>query len=507
MSAIPRPRRTPAALPAPRALLAPPAPIASLAIGALLAGCTVGPDYVAPELDLPDVWFHAATDGVEEGESNVHRWWEGLEDPVLNDLIERTVAGNLDLQAAFERIRQSRAVRGVATGERFPDFDGVGEVNRNRLSEDTTPVIFGRERTDTISGANVRGTWEIDVWGRITRSIESADAGLQASVEDYRDILVLLLADVGSTYVDVRALQARIASLESNVQTQRDTLELTRDRTESGLVPQLDVHQAELNLTNTESNLPSLRQALTRAIHRLGVLTGEHPTSLYDVLGENAPIPGVPDTLMVGIPAELLRQRPDIRRAERQLAARTADIGVATAALYPLFTLNGSIGLEAYGNLLESGNRTWSFGPAFVWNLFDGGRVRNTIALRDAQADEALVVYEQTVLLALEDVENALVAYVEEQARRDLLQRSVTAAQQSVEQVQTLYRAGLTDFQNVLDTERSLFQQQDQLAESEGLVVRNLIQLYRALGGGWDPDPEPLEEELVDQEENGEPIF
>lgn len=469
-------------------------------------GCRVGPDYVPPEMDLPDVWFQASTEGLETGETNAHRWWTQLEDPILEDLVRRTAENNRDLDAAFARIRQARAVRGVRTGERYPNVDGAGVAERNRLSEGTAPLAVGRDRTDDVFAAGVGASWEIDLWGRISRSIESADAGLQASVESYRDLLVVLLSEVGVNYVEVRALQARIAALETNVEGQRGTLSLTRDRNEAGLAPELDVHQAELNLANTESSLPRLRQLLAQTINRLGVLTGDSPDALHELLTTPAPIPTPPDSVTVGIPAEVIRQRPDVRAAERSLAASTAEIGVATAALYPEFRLNGTFGYEAFDDLLDSGNQVWSFGPSFVWNLFDGGRVRNTIELRDAQTEEALAFYEQTVLLALEEVESSMVAYIEERIRLEILIRSVDAAERSVEQVRTLYRNGLTDFQNVLDTERSLFVQQDALAESRGLAVQNLIDLYRALGGGWEPDPEALAEEVEDQED-GEPIL
>ena len=283
-------------------------------------------------------------------------------------------------------------------------------------------------------------------------------------------------------------------------------MQLTRDRFEAQIAPELDVQQAELTLSSTEATLPPLRRGLANAVHRLGVLMGEHPQALYELLGEAAPIPSAPEEIAVGIPADLLRQRPDIRRAERDLAAQTARIGVATADLYPAFSIFGSIGLTATSDLFQSSNQGWSLGPQFRWNLFDGGRVRNLINVEDARTEQAYFAYEETVLFALEDVENALAAYVEEQRRVVYLERSVTAAERSVELVKTLYRTGLTDFQNVRDSERSLAVQQDLLAESQGLVVQALVLLYRALGGGWDPDPPKLHVEIRDQQENGEPI-
>jgi len=481
--------------------------VAGALCAAALGGCAVGPDYVAPDPNVPDMWAQEVSAGVAEGESHVQTWWTTLNDPMLDDIIARAAGGNFDLAEAFARIQEARALRGVATGERFPDVNGFGFYERNRVSE----TVFEQppapqSRTQNFQGGGFDATWEIDVWGRITRSIESTDAGLQASVEDYRDVLVVLYAEVATAYVDVRAFQARIEYSEANIVAQRDTLQLTEDRRRAELAPVLDVRQAELTLSETEAFLPLLRQGLMQSIHRVAVLLGEYPGALYDQLLAPAPIPGVPTAVSTGLPADLVRQRPDIRRAERELAAQTAQIGVATADLYPRFSLSGSFAFEGTSDLLDAGNLVWSWGPAFQWNLFDGGRVRNRIHVEEARTEQVLRRYEQTVLRALEEVENAVVAYREEQVRRDALERSVTAAAESVELVNTLYRTGLTDFQNVRDMEASLTLQQDAFAESQGRVVKNLIELYRALGGGWEPDPDELVREIEDQK-NGEPVL
>jgi NodT family efflux transporter outer membrane factor (OMF) lipoprotein len=362
-----------------------------------------------------------------------------------------------------------------------PGVDGKGDITRERNSEDF-PGVYQK---DTRYGLSVDASWEVDLWGRIRRSVESAEAGVQASVEDYRDVLVLLYRDVASSYIEVRTFQARIDAAKSNVDAQRDTLRLVQARNEAELVGMLDVRQAELNLATTESAIPSLRASLDAAINRLGVLVGQLPSSLYPMLSIVEPIP-LPDAeIAVGVPAELLRQRPDIRRAERELAGQTAAIGVATAELYPQFTLSGTFGYLATSDLFDWSNRTWGFGPAFRWNLFDGGRIRSRIKVEDARAQQALARYEQTVLSAYEEVETSLSFYVEELNRREALDRSVVAAKESVALVNELYKSGLTDFQNVLDTERAQFEQEDQLAESRGLVAQNLIGVYTALGGGW----------------------
>jgi NodT family efflux transporter outer membrane factor (OMF) lipoprotein len=424
----------------------------------LLPACAVGPDYTRPDTPAPDAWHQQATRGLADGKADLRTWWTVLNDPVLNGLIERATAGNLDLQEALARILEARAFYGIARGERFPDIDGAGTEQRTRTSEEVLAATAPPgKRTDTF-------------------------------YQD-RDVLVSLYAEVAATYLDVRSLQARIRFAVGNAETQRGSLKLTEDRRDAGIGSELEVSQAALNLAATQSFIPSLRAALARSIHRLGVLLGESPSSLYAELLPDGPIPAPPEEILVGLPTELLRQRPDIRRAERELAAQTAEIGVATAALYPTFSLVGTFALESFraSEWLERKSLAHGFGPAFRWNLFDGGRVRNAIRVEDARTEQAIARYEQSVLDALEEVENAMVSYVQESDRRDALARAVAAARKSVELVNTLYRTGLTDFQNVLDMERSLFEQEDALAESEGLVTQALIRIYKALGGGWAP--------------------
>jgi multidrug efflux system outer membrane protein len=457
----------------------------------LLSSCSVGPDYSKPDVDLPDAWQRSVAHELDDDDAVLARWWDSFDDSVLTDLIERGATENLDLSVAFARIERARALYRATTGQRVPDIDGTGSATRVRSSESTTPFVPpGLGRTNDFYSVGITGTWEVDLWGRVRRSIEASDAQMDAAIENYRDVLVVLLAQIGFTYVEVRELQARIGVLERNIRSQRETLQLTRDRYETEIAPELDVRQAELNLANTESQLPVLRQLLAQAFHRLGVLVGEAPGALVTLLQTPAPIPSNGGQPSTGLPVDLLRRRPDVRRAERLLAAATAEVGVATAELYPQFRLRGALGLEATSALVDPSNLAWSIGSVFSWNLFDGGRVRGRIRAEEAEVQEALAAYEGTVLAALEDVENALAFYVEERARREALMRSVVAAERSVELVLELYRSGLTDFQNVLDSERFLFQQQDQLAASEGQVTQNLINLYRALGGGWQSEPE-----------------
>jgi multidrug efflux system outer membrane protein len=457
----------------------------------MLVGCTVGPDYVPPTTELPDLWEQELSEGLVDGKADLRTWWTTLDDPMLDGLIARATEGNLDIRQAVARIREGRANLGIASGELFPEVDATGTIEESRISNNVAAEVAPPQtRTDTYYTAGLDASWEIDFWGRIRRGIESADASLGASIEDYRDTLVVLYADVASTYVQIRALQSRIASALSNVETQRGALRLTIERNRAGLAPDLDVRQAELNLATTEAFVPSLRSALAENVNRLAVLLGEYPGDLHDELAAAEPIPQPPDEVLVSLPGDLLRQRPDIREAERNLAAQSAQIGVATADLYPRFSLSGSFALESFStsDFFKWESRSFSFGPAFQWNIFDAGRIRSNILVQDALTEQALISYQQSVLGAVEDVESAMAAYVQERIRRDALARSVVAARRSVALVDTLYRSGLTDFQNVLDTQRSLFQQEDALAESEGLVTQNLIAIYRALGGGWAPE-------------------
>ncbi len=457
----------------------------------IFSGCKVGPDYVRPEASVPDQWHEKAVQGLEDGSANLQTWWTVFDDPILEGLIQRSRAENLDLQIAYFRIMESRALLGVASGEYWPNVDGTGFYSRSRPSENglIAPFMGGSDQTN-LHSVGVDASWEIDVFGRIGRSVESAQASMQASVEDYRDVLVSLYSDVAQTYITLRSLQTRIQYAQGNIKLQSDTLELTRNRREVELAPELDVQQAELVLATTQSLLPRLRQLESRSVHRLSVLLGQPPTALYEQLSDATGIPKVPEQVAAALPAELLRQRPDIRRAERILAAQTAQVGVATAGLYPVFSLSGTFALQSQqiSDVGDWGSRAWGFGPAMRWNIFDGNRARSSIKVQEARTEQALADYEKTVLLALEEVENAMVAYAREQERLKALEKSVRAARKSVELVKSSYEIGLTDFQNVLDMQRSLVDQEDEMATSRGLVAKALARIYTTLGGGWSVD-------------------
>jgi NodT family efflux transporter outer membrane factor (OMF) lipoprotein len=383
----------------------------------------------------------------------------------------------------------------------------TADANRSQPSDNGIFSDFAPEEGFEAGNQFTAGfgaSWEIDVFGRIRRQVEAADATTQASVEAYRDVLVSLYAETALAYVNVRASQERLRIANANVEAQEDTLQLTKDRFDSGLVSALDVAQAESNLANTYSLIPVVERDINEGLNRLAVLLGEYPGALHAELDDEVPIPQEPEEVAMGLPTELLRQRPDVRRAERLLASQTAQIGVATADLYPTFSLAGLLGLEALsaGDLASGDSVTWNVGLPIHWNIFSGGRIRSRIRAEEARTNQALATYEQTVLYALEESENAMVAYVKEVQRRERLSQAVNATQRSLALVLTQYTAGLTDFQNVLDTQRTLLLREDDLAVAEGAVIGNLVRLYRALGGGWDPDtaPQPMAPDTEDHQ-------
>jgi len=466
-----------------------------------VVGCKVGPDYVRPDIETPDFWHQELAEGIERGDAGHETWWDTFGDAKLGELIGRAKDGNLNLHAALSRIKEARALRRFEVGGYYPTVNAGGKIDLGRTSESVQPFLPpGVDRVDSLYSLGFDATWEIDVWGKVARGVESADAGIEASVEDFRDTLVVLYAEIALNYFEVRALQARIRYAEENVRTQKGSLELTKNRFDAEIAPELDVRQAELNLATTESAIPALRASLVASINRISVLLGQSPGELKDELKIPAEIPDPPDKVLIGIPANLLRQRPDVRAAERRLAAQTALIGVATAQLYPSFRLDGVLTQQTLGttnNFFSGDNTTWAIVPGVSWNILDRGRIFAIIDVEEERTQQSLLFYRQTILLALEEVENSLTSYLRERERVAALERAVAAAARSVELATTLYRTGVTDFQNVLDMERTLAVQQDNLAASEGLVVQQLVRLYKALGGGWTPaDPvEPAEEE------------
>jgi multidrug efflux system outer membrane protein len=460
--------------------------LVALFLVVVLPGCfTVGPDFKSPDIAAPDLWTSNLRRGLSAAEPEAQmlaHWWTTFGDPDLSNLVERSIAGNLDLKIALARIREGRARRGIAEAGLFPSVDLGGSATVGRSSEETGSGLH-RE----LYRAGFDATWEVDVFGGVRRSIEAAQGDLEASVADYQDVLVSLLAEVALNYIEARTFQTQLQIAEENLKAQAETLQLVEWRFAAGLVSSLDVEQAKANLENTRSQLPRLRSNIEAAKNRLAILLGIFPGMLEAQLTAKRPIPEAPLEVAVGVPAETLRRRPDVRRAERQLAAQTARIGVATADLYPKFSLPGSIGLEALStnHLFSTASRVWSLVGGFAWTVFKGGAIRQNIEVQNALQEQFLQQYETTILIALEDVENSLTAFAEEQERRDALMEANQAAQRAAELARDQYASGLIDFQTVLDAERTVLSSQDQVAQSQGQVTANLISLYKALGGGW----------------------
>lgn len=459
----------------------------------ILTGCAaVGPNYVPPRFDVQDTWnteFKKGLTGELPDPETMARWWSTLNDPVLSDIMEMAASENFDLKEAEARIREARGRRGISETRLFPAVDTSGAYTHGRSSENA-----GTGTESKLYSAGFDAGWELDIFGGVRRSVEAADAELQATEEDFNHVLVSLLAETALNYVDARTFQTRIMVAEANLKTQEETYNLTRFRFEAGLIDELPVKQALFNMENTRSLIPTLRAGLEASLNRLAILTGQQPGAMHDKLDFSGNIPVPPLQLAVGVPAETIRHRPDIRRAERRLAAQSARVGVAVADLYPKFSLSGSIGLESVSStdFFNTGSHAWRIGPAIVWNVFDAGAIRRNIDVQSALQEQALIQYESALLNALEEVENALVAYSEEQIRRESLVKATEAARQAAVLSQNRFDAGLSDFNNVLDSQRSLLSFQDQLARSDGDVIGNLIRLYKALGGGWTSFEQPL---------------
>lgn len=488
---------------------------AALMCGALvLTGCEVGPNYVRPATTMPSRWESPPTTQASVTVAQpleVEQWWTTFKDPELDSLVRRAVESNLDLQAATERICQARASLGIATAGFFPTAGAQGSYRRNfSAGSGSTVVITGGGGTGTITGGGTTSkkvgpvahdlwqggldaAWELDIFGGVRRSIEAADANLQATVEDRRDVLVTMLGEVATDYVTLRGLQQEVVIAQENLEAQVRNAGVVREKKRLGTGTNLDIAQADAVVASTRADIATLQSNEQQEIYALSVLLGLQPTALDAELAVREQIPTAPSVVPVGMPSDLLRRRPDIRRAERQLAAATAEIGVATADLFPRFSLSGTLTVQGsrYEALSNLGTRFWSFGPNVTWPIFDAGQIWSNIHVQNSLQAQALIAYKSTILVALQDVQNALVAFAREQERRSALADAVVANQQAVELATQRYKQGLTDFLNVLDAERSLYGAQDALVQSNRQVAINLIALYKALGGGW----ETLEEQ------------
>jgi NodT family efflux transporter outer membrane factor (OMF) lipoprotein len=453
----------------------------------------VGPNYQRPVLEAPAQWTESQEQAKPALALQETAWWQAFGDPVLNGLIDQAARTNLDIEQARARIVQARANVVVAGAAALPTVKTIGSVTRNQGGTSTMATNSSSYSLATASGtifqAGFDASWEIDVFGGTRRSIEAANAKLEAGVEGLRSTLLTLLGDVAKNYTELRANQAQLEITRRHVAVQQQTVEVTHERFKLGLTSFLDVAQAEAQKATTESNLPTLGAAIKQSMHRLGILLGKEPNALKAELSGVRPLPKAAGVPAAGLPSELLTRRPDLRQAERQLAAASADIGVATAELYPKFDLAATLGLQGntVSNLLSiSSGRYWSVAPGVSWRLFDGGKTRATVENKRGVYVETLAKYRASFLKALEEVENALTTYYAEQKKHRILAESVRANEEAVTLANERYRKGLTSFLDVLVAEKNLYSAQSSLSQSEANLLTNLISLYKALGGGWD---------------------
>jgi multidrug efflux system outer membrane protein len=448
-----------------------------------LTGCMVGPNFKPPETSVPSSWIGIS--GQKTSAVDLVNWWTQFNDPNLTSLIDRAVASNLDLKQAESRLRQARAARLVVSAGLWPTIDATGSYSHSQTagSAKTKTSPIRRDLWQT----GLDAAWELDIFGGTRRNVEAAESDIQAAVEDQRDVLVTLAGEVALNYVELRGFQQEIVIAQNNLKAQQHTAELTRQRFGSGLVGALDVANADAQVGTTTSQIPVLETSAQQTIYTLSILLGKEPAALLEELSPASIIPVTPPDLPAELPSDLLRRRPDIRRAEAQIHAATARIGVATADLFPKFNLTTSGGYQsnALDTLVNSQNSLWSLGPSISWQIFNAGSVSANIEVKKALTEQALLTYQKAVLTALQDVENALIAYSKEQQRHKALQDTVTANRKAVQLATQLYSQGQTDFLSVLDSQRSLYTSEDSLVQSTRNLSTDLVALYKALGGGW----------------------
>ena len=465
-----------------------------------VAGCTrfkewkangykVGPNYCRPIVPVAEGWIDSPNPSVEIRTCEVSpEWWRVFNDSTLNQLVEAAYQQNLSLRAAGLRVLQARTQRDISALNLLPQSQNFsGAYTRNQISRTSANAFPGLKRSfdDWRTGFDL--SWEIDVWGRIRRAIEASDAVLDAQIESYDDILVTLIGDVAASYIELRSFDERLALAEQNAEIQKGSLDIAQARFEEGRVSELDVEQATSNHADTLALIPSLRQGRRLALNRLALLLGTTPFELEPILRDRGRLPDAPETAVVGIPAELIRRRPDMRAAERQVAAQSAQIGIAQAELYPQFGLNGEISLnsERFSDLFTSASNAGFISPGISWKILNYGRLVRGVRVEELRFQEAAVNYENAVVAAHREVEDAMVQFLESKASVEQLRRSSSAAEKSVELVRIQYTEGKVDFGRVFVLESSLVQRQDQLIATQAQVALALTQVYKAMGGGW----------------------
>jgi multidrug efflux system outer membrane protein len=470
--------------------------IAFIFLLAFSVGCmAVGPDYRPVGVEVPEIWPSIeAKNGREKKTADMEtlaRWWTTLEDPILSDLLERAVSNNKDLKIALTRIRQSRAALGVAGKQLAPTITGSAQYSRSQSSvstaEDPDPEVFSTG--SDYFNAGFDASWEIDLFGKIRRGIEAATAELEGSEEGYRSVLISLVSETASNYVLLRTLQQQLEIVNRNLELQESVLRILEDQEAAGLIGSLRVQQSHYNIESTRSRLPAYRISIEETLNTLAILLGEMPGTLHEELSTPGPIPVPKIEIAIGIPADILRRRPDIRNAERMLAAQTARIGAATADLYPFFRLSGFLGMTATSTdaFFSDNSPTASITPFVSLPIFNRGKIRDQIEIQSAIQERYLIEYETTVLDAIKEVRDAIIAYGEEHKRYRILNTGADQARSAIETVNEQFDSGLVNFLDVLDAQRNLLIFEENQVGSRGNIAQDLIRLYKALGGGWTP--------------------
>ena len=464
----------------------------------LSACATVGPEYVQPESPLGPEWYQAERAGYSSSADDQVRWWQKLNDPVLDRLVERAHQQNNSLKIAGLRVLESRAQLGIAVGNQYPQSQAMaGDATAVQASESAANTAAG-DLSFTQFNVGVGASWDIDFWGKFRRGVEAADAAYLASVAGYDQVMVLVTAQVCGTYLAIRTIEEQIAITRENITLQQRSYDIVDVQFENGSTSELDVLQARTQLLSTQSSIPQLQTELYQAQHALSTLLGMAPADMRDLLGASATIPKIPEETALGLPAELLRRRPDVRQAEYFAMAQNASVGLAEANLYPSFSLNGSLGLSAAGNtdttrtgksgigqLFDTDSVTYAFGPSFVWPFLNYGRIKNSVRVQDARLQQALIAYKETALQAAREVEDAIVALEGARQQDDLLGQTVTTALRSTDVALLRFNEGFADYQRVLSAQQALFAQQSRYVANKSKVVSSYIALYLALGGGW----------------------
>jgi NodT family efflux transporter outer membrane factor (OMF) lipoprotein len=459
----------------------------------------VGPDFVRPDSKSNEQWSDYDREEFLFTPQDSVEWWHILNDPVLDRLVIAARQNNNNVRLAGLRVLESRAGLGIALGNRYPQAQVVaGDATALQLSESNANTAGAADLEYTQYNLGLSASWEIDFWGRFRRGVESADANFLASIASYDDALVLLTAQIADIYVVIRTTEEQLRIARENLTLQERSYEIVEVLYRYGASNELDVQQAQTLLLSTRATIPSLEITLRQSYHALATLLGLPPSDMLQALGGEGQIPEVPEQIMVGVPADMLRQRPDVRRAELQAMAQNAQVGVANAGLYPSFSISGSLGVAAAGDtnttrtgdsgigeLFRSESVTYAIGPSFVWPFLNYGRVKNNIRVQDARLQQALVQYRESVIQAAREVEDAMVAYIGSQRQDAIMIETVKSAKRSTELSMIRYQEGFADYQRVLDAQQALFGQQQRYAQNRGFAIQSLIRVYTALGGGW----------------------